>query len=118
MRGTDGNVAFGEDDIDTAAHQRPGQLGESVRISIAPSRDQDQIASLHITVAGQRALERVEFPGRGRRSAQKADAPYPIGLLRVCDERRRDGRHCHGRNEVPPSHVPFCPQTPHQWRHL
>ena len=80
---------FGHDDIDTLIHQRDGKLGEPGDISVAPLRDKDKVAPLHVSMLSQCAQEGIEFVLRRRSGAQKSNAPHALGLLRARRERPR-----------------------------
>ena len=97
------NGAFGHDDVDTGVDQRHRQFLQPDHIAVAPLRDQDEIAPLHVAMPGQPAQERPELALRRWPSSQVADAPHPLGLLRPRGE-RPSGSSADKRDEVASLH--------------
>src|SRR5262245_21870482 len=84
----------------TSSDCQPGQVRHA---AVAPFCDQDEIASLHIALLGQRLQKRLQLALKRRREAQETDPPQALALLRARRERPR-GRASEQRDELAPSH--------------
>jgi hypothetical protein len=70
-RGARGDNAFCKDNVNSSIHQRHRKLRQAGNISIAPLRDQHEIASLHPTATGKSAQERPEVASGGGAARRK-----------------------------------------------
>jgi len=86
-RGARSNNAFRQDDVDSRIHQHHSKLREARDVSVAPLRDQHEIASLHPAAIGKAAQKRLKFSLGWWRCSEEPDPSHPIGLLRARRER-------------------------------
>jgi hypothetical protein len=80
LRGARGDNAFRQDDVDPSIHQRHRKLRQTGDISVAPLRDQHEIASLHPTSTGKSAQECPEVALGRWCSPQEADPSKFLNL--------------------------------------
>src|SRR5205085_7671067 len=93
-----------QDDVDPSIHQRHRKLGQKGDISVAPLRDQHEIASLHPTSTFKSAQECPEVALGRWCSPQEADPSHPLPLLRDRRERPHRRRAADERDELAPPH--------------
>src|SRR5262249_10281824 len=103
-RGARGDNAVRQDDVDPSIHQGHRKLRQTGDISVAPLRDQHEIAPLHPAATGKPAQECPEVALGRWCSPQEADPSHPLALLRARRERARSHRAAKQRDELAALH--------------